>query len=109
MDVAGNNYLKGEMRRMLVFCEYVILPPYLNEFREWAGDRPSLWQGVQLLENVDQPGVMLEIRQAQDEEDAARIQKERLDGRSEWLDMQRWVKGGRAGVRVWTFRPVVTE
>ncbi len=96
------------MHRMLVFCEYVVLAPYLDEFREWASDRPSLWQGVQLLENVDQPGVMLEIRQAQDEEEAARIQKERLDGRSEWQDMQRWVKGGRAGVRVWTFRPVVT-
>lgn len=93
---------------MLVFCEYVVLAPHLEQFREWAGARPALWQDAQLLENVDQPGVMLEIREAHDEEEAARIQKERLDGRSEWLDMERWVKGGRAGVRVWTFRPVVT-
>lgn len=91
---------------MLVFCEYVILAPHVGEFREWAAARPSLWQDAQWLENVDQPGVMLEIRQARDEQEAARLQKERLEGRSEWRKMERWVKGGRAGVRVWTFRPV---
>jgi len=93
---------------MLVLCEYVIQAPHLDEFREWARESASLWHGVQLLENADQPGVMLEIRQAEHLQESERIQKERLGGRSEWLAMEQWVKGGSAGVRVWTFRPVVT-
>ena len=94
---------------MLIFCEYVILEQSLDAFRAWAKDHPALWTGVQLLENTDQPGVILEIRPARDEHNAENIQKERLGRRSEWAAMEKWVKGGRSGIRIWKFRPYFNE
>ena len=93
------------MAILLIFCEYTIPDAYLAAFRAWAASRPSRWEGAQLLESRDQPGVMLEIRQVDGEREAARIEEERLGGRSDWHELEQWVKGGHAGIRVWTFRP----
>jgi len=90
---------------MMLFCEYTVLEPHLEQFQQWAESRKSLWQNAQLFQNTEQPGVTLEIWTAEDEEDALRIKKERLGGRSAWLEMAPWIKGGQAGVRIWTFRP----
>lgn len=92
---------------MLLFCEYVVLEPHLEQFRHWASARKDLWQNAQLFENTEQPGVIVEIWPVADEQAASGIQKERLDGRSEWLEMAQWVKGGQAGLRTWTFRPLL--
>ncbi len=37
------------------------------------------------------------------EVEAAKMEQERRDGRS-WREMEQWVKGGRSGLRIWTFR-----
>lgn len=94
---------------MLLFCEYVVLEPHLEHFRHWTEMRKELWQNAQLLENTEQIGVTVEIWPVADEEAALRIQKERLGGRSEWLEMAQWIKGGQTGLRMWTFRPLLIE
>lgn len=92
---------------MILFCEYAVPEPNREAFRSWAAARPELWQGGELMENVTQPGVFVEIWPVTDESAALRKQKERLDGRSDWKQMETWVKGGAEGVRVWTFRPII--
>lgn len=92
---------------VVVFCEYALLPHAEDEFRRWARSHADWWRGAQLLESADQPGLMLEIWHARDRREADRIQKERLDERSQWMQMEPWVKGGRAGIRIWTFQPFV--
>lgn len=92
---------------VVVFCEYALLPHAEDEFRRWARSHAARWHGAQLLESVDQPGLVLEIWHARDRQEAEKIQKERFDERSEWAKMEPWVKGGRAGIRTWTFRQFV--
>ncbi|GIO11167.1 hypothetical protein J19TS2_07220 [Cohnella xylanilytica] len=91
---------------MILFCEYAIPEEHRSAFLEWAAADPARWEGAELAENVAQPGVFVELRRASDEAEAARITKERRDGRS-WAEMEKWVKGGREGLRIWTFRPVI--
>lgn len=89
---------------MIMFCEYVVPDSDRATFMEWTAENQHLWQGAELMENVGQPGVFVEIWPIQDEEEGARAQKERLGGRSKWRDMDRFVKGGSGGVRIWLFR-----
>ncbi|MBB6730712.1 hypothetical protein [Cohnella zeiphila] len=92
---------------MIVFCEYRVTEENREAYLGWVRACPERWSGVELAENTVQPGVFVELRRALNEEEAARMEKERREGRS-WEEMERWVKGGRTGVRVWMFRPVVT-
>lgn len=91
---------------MIVFCEYVIPDTYRTVFLEWAGRHANLWQEAEWMENTEQPGVFVEIWRARNETEAGRIKKERLEGRSEWREMDGWIKGGREGLRLWTFADV---
>ncbi|MCD9023922.1 hypothetical protein [Cohnella silvisoli] len=93
------------MRKVVLFCEYVIPDLHRDAFVAWIQSNPERWRGIQLLENTGQPGVYVEIVTVNTVEDAAEIEKERRDGRS-WNEMEKWVKGGREGLRIWTFRPV---
>ncbi|WP_147423831.1 hypothetical protein [Cohnella endophytica] len=74
-------------------------------FSEWRTAHAARWRDAELLENTSQPGVFVEIRRPSSAEEAARMEKERREGRS-WEEMEQWVKGGREGVRIWLFRPV---
>jgi len=94
---------------MIVFCEYVIPDLHRNKFLAWAEKQAGLWEKAAFMENVEQPGVFVEIWKAEDGPDAQRIKKERLEGRSEWRQMEEWVKGGKEGLRLWTFNSVWRE
>ena len=90
---------------MILFCEYVVLPDYREAYLRWINERLHDGLPLQALENTVQPGVFVEIWQVHDAEHAARMEKERREGRS-WKKMTLWIKGGEAGLRIWTFRPV---
>ncbi|MFC4303854.1 hypothetical protein [Cohnella boryungensis] len=91
---------------MILFCEYVVPEANRENFESWAKAHEGLWTGVELAVNTAQPGVYVEIRRAGTEEEAADMEKERREGRS-WREMEQWVKGGRQGLRIWTFRPLL--
>lgn len=91
---------------MILFCEYVIAADCREEYLAWVRRDPKRWIDAELAENTAQPGVFVELRRAKDEEEAARMQQERREGRS-WREMEHWVKGGPEGLRIWTFRPVI--
>ncbi|WP_276354029.1 hypothetical protein [Cohnella caldifontis] len=91
---------------MVLFCEYTVPENHREAFLAWVRRHPELWRDAEFMESADQPGVFLEIRQAVDEEDALRKKAERRQGRSEWREMEGWIKGGRDGLRLWTFRSV---
>ncbi|MFC5530103.1 hypothetical protein [Cohnella yongneupensis] len=91
--------------RMIVFCEYVVLEEYRSVYSSWIQSRSQQGKPFQALENTSQPGVFVEIWHAEDGEQAAQIEKERREGRS-WTEMMLWIKGGEAGLRIWTFRPI---
>jgi hypothetical protein len=90
---------------LILFCEYVIPEKHRDAFTAWVEANPERWRGTELLENTVQPGVFVEIRSASNKEKAAEIEQERREGRS-WIEMEQWVKGGREGLRIWTFRQV---
>lgn len=91
---------------MIVFCEYSIPEAHRTSFSAWVASGPERWHSAQLLENTGQPGLFVEIWNAEDERHAAQIEEERREGRS-WKEMEMWLKGGREGLRIWTFRPVI--
>lgn len=91
---------------MIIFCEYVIPETHRAAFHTWIQSDSGRWGRAQLLENTGQPGVYVEIWQANTAEQALQIEKERREGRS-WEPMHQWVKGGAEGIRYWTFRPVI--
>jgi len=90
---------------MILFCEYVVLPDCREAYLQWIIERSNDGLAMQAMENTSQPGVFVEIWQLLDADHAARIEKERREGRS-WKQMTLWIKGGEAGLRIWTFRPV---
>lgn len=90
---------------LILFCEYSIPETNRERFLAWARETPSRWEEAELAENREQPGVFVELRRPADEREASAMKKERLEGRS-WSEMASWVKGGREGLRVWTFAPV---
>lgn len=91
---------------MILFCEYLVPDEHQAAFQAWIQEDPARWVNAQLLENTGQPGVYVEIWHVSTVEDAERKQKERREGRS-WAAMEHWVKGGRDGLRIWIFRPVI--
>ncbi|WP_019005581.1 hypothetical protein [Cohnella laeviribosi] len=91
---------------MILFVEYVVEERHRSAYLEWVRREPERWRGTELMESTSQPGVMVELRRVADAEEAARIEKERREGRSGWQAMEPWIKGGREGLRIWTFAPV---
>ncbi|RED57219.1 hypothetical protein [Cohnella lupini] len=90
---------------MILFCEYVIPETHRDEFDKWFRTDAIRWNGVEILENTGQPGVFVEIRRCGSAAEAAEKEKERREGRS-WVEMEQWIKGGKDGLRIWTFRPL---
>ncbi len=90
---------------MILFCEYVVLQECREDYLKWIRERLNEGLSMQAMENTAQPGVFVEIWQVLNADHAARIEKERREGRS-WEKMKLWIKGGEAGLRIWTFRPV---
>ncbi|MFD0675097.1 hypothetical protein [Cohnella sp. GCM10027633] len=90
---------------MILFCEYVVMHEHREAYLEWMRSRLGAGEAMQALENTGQPGVFVEIWQAGDAARAAAIEKERREGRS-WQEMNGWIKGGEAGLRIWTFRSI---
>jgi hypothetical protein len=90
---------------VIVFCEYVIPERHREAYISWVHAEPERWRGVQIAENTAQPGVFVEIQSVGTEEEAVTCEKERREGRS-WTEMEQWVKGGKEGLRIWTFRPI---
>ncbi|MFC5702887.1 hypothetical protein ACFPVX_16490 [Cohnella faecalis] len=91
---------------MILFCEYAFVSGEAqNDFAEWAVSSPDRWGSAELLASEVQPGLFVEIWRGLDEQSAERIRRERLEEHSEWREMDKWVKGGREGLRMWTFRP----
>lgn len=90
---------------LILFCEYVIPEEHRAAFTAWVQSDTVRWQGITLYENTSQPGVYVEIYPVTAMEEAAEIEKERREGRS-WSEMVQWVKGGKNGLRLWTFRQV---
>jgi hypothetical protein len=93
------------VKPLVLFCEYTVLEQFRECYSAWVHSDPSRWKGVRLLAGVGQPGVYVEIWAVGSLEESERIQKERREGRS-WLDMEPWIKGGREGLHLWTFREV---
>ncbi|MBN2982821.1 MULTISPECIES: hypothetical protein [Cohnella] len=91
---------------MILFVEYAVERQHRAAYMEWVRAEPRRWNGVELLENTAQPGVIVELRRVKSEAEAAEIEKERREGRSGWEAMTPWIKGGREGLRIWTFVPV---
>lgn len=91
---------------LILFCEYSIPEANRERYLAWVREEPSKWEGAELAENREQPGVFVELRRPANEREAEAMKKERLEGRS-WSEMASWAKGGREGLRVWTFAPVV--
>jgi hypothetical protein len=94
-------------RKMIVvlFCEYIIPDLYRDVYVSWVQSEPERWRGISLFENTGQPGVYVEMVTVNTLEEAVEKEEERRNGRS-WTEMVQWVKGGREGLRIWTFRPV---
>lgn len=90
---------------MILFCEYVVAGEHRDAYLHWMSERIEEGAPLEALENVGQPGVFVEIWRVDGEEHAAATEKERRDGRS-WKPMTLWIKGGEAGLRIWTFRPI---
>lgn len=90
---------------MILFCEYVVLDDCRDAYLAWINERLSDGAPMQALENTVQPGLFVEIWKVMDADCAARIEKERREGRS-WKTMTLWIKGGEAGLRIWAFRSV---
>ncbi len=90
---------------MILFCEYVIPEMHRAAFNEWLLSDAQRWNGFEILENTAQSGVFVEIRRVGSAEEAAEMEKERREGRS-WKEMEQWIKGGKEGLRIWTFRPL---
>ncbi|MFD0590707.1 hypothetical protein ACFQZE_22210 [Paenibacillus sp. GCM10027627] len=94
----------------ICFAEYRIMPEhkehYLKKINDW---RDELGHRVNIYEGTDQPGLFVEVWQAESEEMAEQIKKERLDGRSLWGEITPWIAGGAAKLHVWTFRPVAGD
>jgi hypothetical protein len=97
--------MKEEVLSMILFCEYFIPEQHRAAFVDWVSSHVEQWQGAELLENTGQPGVYVEIWSAASDDEAAKQEKERREGRS-WHEMEQWIKGGREGLRIWLFRPV---
>ncbi|CAI6039073.1 hypothetical protein [Cohnella sp. JJ-181] len=93
---------------LILFCEYSVPAASRDRFLDWVREAPSRWRGAELAENREQPGVFVELRRPKDEREASAMKKERLEGRS-WTEMEAWVKGGREGIRVWTFAPLLRD
>lgn len=90
---------------MILFVEYRVLDPHLEEFARIAAEQPEWWAGAELLENTGQTGVYVEIWRVDSEREAEETKKKRREGRL-WERLAPLVKGGADGVRMWTFRPV---
>jgi hypothetical protein len=90
---------------VILFCEYVIPEPHRDAFDKWLRTDSRRWNRVEILENTGQPGVIVEIRRCGSEAEAVEKEKERREGRS-WMEMEQWIKGGKDGLRIWTFRPL---
>ncbi|WP_239618688.1 hypothetical protein [Cohnella mopanensis] len=91
---------------MILFCEYVIPDNHREAYLAWVHADPERWRGIDIAENTGQAGVFVEIQSVESDEEAAATEKERREGRS-WIEMEQWVKGGKAGLRLWTFRPLI--
>ncbi|MDG0790711.1 hypothetical protein OMP38_07460 [Cohnella ginsengisoli] len=89
---------------LILFCEYSIPEAHRERFLAWVRETPSRWEGAELAENREQPGVFVELRRSANEREASDIKKERLEGRS-WSEMVSWVKGGTAGLKGVDLRP----
>lgn len=92
---------------MILFCEYVVLNDCRENYLSWVKERLNDGASMQALENTAQSGVFVEIWQVRDADHAAHVEKERREGRS-WKAMTLWIKGGKDGLRIWTFRPIET-
>lgn len=90
---------------MILFCEYVVLEEHREAYLRWMTERMGEGASFEALENVGQPGVFVEIWPVDGAERAAATEKERREGRS-WKPMTLWIKGGEAGLRIWTFRSI---
>ena len=95
---------------MIVFCEYIVLDEHRDAYLHWLAERAEHGEPSEMetLENTAQPGVFVEIWRVRSAEHAARTEKERREGRS-WQPMKLWIKGGEAGLRIWTFRPAAND
>ncbi|BBI35130.1 hypothetical protein [Cohnella abietis] len=93
------------MIKLILFCEYFIPEMHREAYHEWVQSHPELWLGIKLLENTEQPGIYVELQSTATIEEAAKLEKERREGRS-WNEMIQWVKGNDEGLRIWIFRPV---
>jgi hypothetical protein len=89
------------------FVEYRIDPEARDAYLAWLGDmRATLNRAYHIYEGTDQPGLFVEVWEAESEEEAGRIQEERLDPRSSWSAMFEYVPGGQSRIHAWVFRPV---
>jgi len=98
--------MKDGMIEVVLFCEYVIPDNHRSAFLAWVNAMAEHWGNIEILENTEQPGVFVEFQSVNTAEEAVEREKERREGRS-WREMEQWIKGGREGLRIWTFRPVV--
>jgi hypothetical protein len=89
------------------FVEYRIDPTDRESYLAWLADmRTTLDRVCHIYEGTDQPGLFVEVWEAETEEAASRIQKERLDRRSPLAEMFKYVSGGEGRIHAWVFRPI---
>ncbi|KQO01055.1 hypothetical protein [Paenibacillus sp. Leaf72] len=90
----------------ICFAEYRIKTENKIEYLHYIEQMKAANAELRVYEGTDQPDLFVEVWQAESEEEAEQIKKERLNERSSWGQMADWVPGGAAKVHVWTFKPV---
>ncbi|RAP75359.1 hypothetical protein [Paenibacillus montanisoli] len=90
----------------ICFVEYHIAPEFEQTYRSWIAEKPGAGDAFNLYEGTDQPLLFVEVWEAESEQEALDIKKERCSERSSWHEMAQWVPGGSTKLHSWTFKPI---
>ena len=89
----------------ICFAEYRIMDELRETYIGYTNQLLTEGHNVQLYEGTDQPGLFVEVWNAESHEIVEQIKKERCNERSPWFRVSEWIVGGPAKMHIWTFKP----
>ncbi|MFD0715245.1 hypothetical protein [Paenibacillus sp. GCM10027626] len=92
------------MAKAICFVEYRIRAADEAAYRSWIAAQKEEQQ-FQLFEGTDQLLLFVEVWEADSVAEGEHIKEERLNERSSWSFMEKWVDGGLSKIHAWTFKP----